>query len=378
MSSVSHRQLQVQPLAEIGQLKIHGRTTGELAPLTLFWTGSAVELNVRASELWMEAESGYDHHESWISILINNVPVSRQMLNAGRHWICVFRGMNPERVKNIRLVKEVQAMSGDPGCYLQFHAVRTDGGFLPVEDKPYRIEFVGDSITSGEGVIGAKAEEDWIPAWFSGVHNYTAMTAEAVQADYRVVSQSGWGVLSSWDNNPQGNIPDIYEQVCGLLTGHHNEALGAHQKNDFGSWQPDVVVVNLGTNDDGAFHSPEWQDETTGQRYKQRLKEDGSYHEEDLAAFESAVTKFVGKLRTCNPDAHIVWVYGMLGLSLMPAIYRAVDTYIKSTGDRNVSVFQLPDTTSETIGARTHPGLLAHQQTAQELSGYIRGLLSGS
>lgn len=68
----------------------------------------------------------------------------------------------------------------------------------------------------------------------------------------------------------------------------------------------------------------------------------------------------------------------MLGLSLMPAIYRAVDEYMKSTGDKNVSVFQLPNVTNETMGARTHPGLPAHEQTARELSCYIRGLLSGS
>ncbi|WP_342478408.1 GDSL-type esterase/lipase family protein [Paenibacillus sp. FSL H7-0350] len=376
MSSHSHLQLQVQPLTEIKHLKIHGRTTGALNPLTLFWTGSAIEVNLRASELWLEVESGYDYHESWISIVINSVPVSRQMANAGRHWICVFRGMNPETVKNIRIVKEVQAMSGDPGAYLQFHAVRTDGSFLPVEAKPYRLEFIGDSITSGEGVIGAKSEEDWIPAWFSGVHNYTAITAEAVQAEFRVISQSGWGVLSSWDNNPGGNIPDIYEQVCGLLTGPRNEALGAHQVNDFAAWQPDVVVVNLGTNDDGAFNSPEWLEEDTGRIYKQRLNEDGSYHEEDLAAFEAAVTRFLAKLRSYNPGAHLLWVYGMLGLSLMPAIYRAVDGYMRSTGDKNVSVFQLPNVTYETMGARTHPGLPAHEQTAGELSGYIRGLLS--
>ncbi|KAI7253061.1 hypothetical protein KC345_g11418 [Hortaea werneckii] len=204
------------------------------------------------------------------------------------------------------------------------------------------------------------------------------MTAETVDAEYRVISQSGWGVLTSWDNNPQGNIPDIYGQVCGLLTGTRNEALGAHTEHDFASWQPDVVVVNLGTNDDGAFHSPEWQDEVTGQRVKQRLNDDGTYHAADLAAFEAAVTKFLGKLRHYNKNAHIVWAYGMIGIPLMPAIHRAVDAYVKATGDKKVSVFQLPNMTSETAGARTHPGLLAHKQTAQELSGYIKGLLIGS
>lgn len=375
MSVQANTGLKIYELTELPYLKVHGRTTGELAPLTLFWTGSAVELNVQGSELWVEVESQYDMYESWISIVINGVPVSRQMLTTGRYWVCVFRGMNAGVVKNVRIVKDVQAMSGDSGCSLQIHALKSDGAFLPVQEKPYKIEFIGDSITSGEGAIGAKAEEDWIPMWFSAIHNYTYMTAGALNAEYRVISQSGWGVLTSWDNNPKGSIPDVYEQVCGLLAGERNEELGAGDEHDFSSWQPDVVVVNLGSNDGGAFQSPEWKDPDTGKVYKQRLNEDGTYHEEDLAAFEKAVEQFLFKLRKNNPTAHLVWAYGMLGFPMMPAIYRAVNAYTQKTGDRKVTIIQLPDTTEETVGARTHPGELSHRRTAEVLAEYVQGML---
>lgn len=367
--------LKVYALSAVEHLKIHGRTTGRRSPLTLFWTGSGVECKVSGSELWVEVEVDYAHFEPWISVLVNGVPVSRQMLAAGRYWVCLFRGMNAARVKQIRLVKEGQAMSADPACSLHIHAVKSDGDFYPVEEKPYKIEFIGDSITSGEGAIGAKEEEDWIPMWFSAIHNYAALTAEALHADYRILSQSGWGVLTGWDNNLRANLPDYYEQVCGLLTGEKNKELGACEAYDFKSWQPDVVVVNLGTNDGGAFHSPPWHDEDTGKTFKQRLLEDGTYHEEDVRAFEEAVVRFLIKLRICNKHAHLVWAYGMLGIPMMPAIYRAVDAYTKQTGDRKVTVFQLPNTTEETIGARSHPGRLAHERTAHALSAYIRELL---
>ncbi|SEU09798.1 SGNH/GDSL hydrolase family protein [Paenibacillus sp. NFR01] len=367
--------LHTYSLPELPHLKIHGRTTPNRSPLTLFWTGSALELNVQATELWVEIEADYEMYEPWISIVINDASVSRQMVTAGRHWIPVFRGMNAKTVKNVRIVSEVQAMSGDPGRLLQVHAVKTDGKFKPVQDKPYKIEFIGDSITSGEGVIGAKEEADWIPMWFSAVHNYTAMTARALNAEHRVLSQSGWGVLTSWDNNPQANLPRYYEQVCGLLSGERNEALGAKGPHDFAAWQPDAVVVNLGTNDDGAFHNPEWRDPASGRVYKQRLNEDGSYNADDLAAFEQAACEFLITLRKNNKHAHIVWAYGMIGIPLMPAIYRAVDAYVKQTGDRNVSVFQMPNMTGETIGARSHPGVLAHEQAAEALAGYLKGIL---
>jgi hypothetical protein len=52
---------------------------------------------------------------------------------------------------------------------------------------------VGDSITSGEGTVGAVYEEDWISAFFSAENTYPRMVADALSAEYRVISQSGWG-----------------------------------------------------------------------------------------------------------------------------------------------------------------------------------------
>jgi lysophospholipase L1-like esterase len=370
-----NKNLNTYKLSEIENLKVHGRTTECLSPLTLFWTGSGIELNAKGGELWIEVESDYDMYEPWMSVLINSVPVSRLMLTGGRQWICVFRGMSENVIKNVRIVRDVQAMSGDLDTCMQIHSVKFDGQFLPIKEKPYKIEFIGDSITSGEGAIGAKEEEDWISMWFSSVTNYTAMTAEAINAEHRVVSQSGWGVLTGWDNNPYCNIPKYYGKVCGLLTGGKNEALGAFKENDFESWQPDVVVVNLGTNDCGAFNSPEWKDEFTGEIYKQRLNEDGTFNEEDLNSFEEAVVNFLAKLRRYNKKANIVWIYGMLGIPMMPAIYRAVDKYVKKTGDALVSVFQLPNTTEETVGARSHPGKLSHEKAAKALVEYLKEII---
>jgi len=208
--------------------------------------------------------------------------------------------------------------------------------------------------------------------WLSAFNNYTKITADALNAEYRVISQSGWGVLTSWDNNPHYNIPQYYEKVCGFVTGEKNEALGAFKENDFDSWQPDVVVVNLGTNDGGAFNSPEWKEKITGETHKQRLNQDGSFNEEDVKSFQDAAENFLIKLRKYNKKANIIWVYGMLGIPMMPAIYGAVDNYTRKTGDKNLSIMQLPKTTDETVGSRNHPGTLSHERAAKVLTEYIK------
>ena len=270
-----NNRLMTYSLPEVQNLKVHGRATFCLSPLTLFWTGSSLELNARGSELWVELESDFDSLEPWVSFLINDIPVSRFMLSGGRQWYCVFRGMNPDVVKNVRIMKDTQAMAGDSTCCLQIHRLRFDGAFLPVEEKRYKLEFIGDSITSGEGMIGAKEEEDWIPMWISGTFTYAELTAKALKADYRVVSESGWGILSSWDNNPHLAIPLVYTEICGLLEGERNRELGEHLPYNFDILQPDAGIVNLGTNDGSAFYNPEWEDKKTGERFKQHLNEDG-------------------------------------------------------------------------------------------------------
>jgi len=197
-----------------------------------------------------------------------------------------------------------------------------------------------------------------------------------MNAEYRIISQSGWGVLTSWDNNPYANIPEYYEKVCGLLTGEKNKALGAYNENDFASWQPNIVVINLGTNDESAFNNPAWKDESTGKTYKQRKNKDGSFHTDDLKSFEEATQNFLIKLRKYNKNAQIIWVYGMLGTPLLPAILSAVDSYSKKTGDTLVSVFELSNITEETVGARYHPGILAHEKAAKELSDYMKQVIA--
>ena len=79
--------------------------------------------------------------------------------------------------------------------------------------------------------------------------------SDALSAEYRVVSQSGWGIVTGWDGIVENKIPPYYKQVCGLLTGERNASLGALEDYDFKAWQPDAVIINLGTNDATAIQS---------------------------------------------------------------------------------------------------------------------------
>ncbi len=353
-------------------LHIYGRNNGVYSPLPLFWTASGVEVRVRASELWVEVEAGYDVYEPWISILVDHAPVSRQMVLKGRYWIPVFRSMDRETERTVRISKDVQPMSDEPGSFLKIHGFRIDGEFLPVEEKKMKIEFIGDSITSGEGTVGAKRELCWSSMVFGSVENYASITAELLDADYHIISQSGWGVLSSWDGNPKCSLPRYYEQVCGLAAAGENAAAGAGDAYDFKIWQPDVVVINLGTNDESAFSQPSVFCDETGMLFDQRLEADGSYEAYSAERLRNAMKIFLKKVRHYNGEAEIIWAYGMLGTPLKDLILAAIHEYQKDSGDNKVRFVELIPADDTTIGSREHPGVRCHRQAAGILTAEIK------
>lgn len=371
-SSIS---LKNYPLQEMEQYKIHGRTGEKQYPLPLFFNGSGIEVNVTGSELWIDVDVDCDMHEPWICTFLNGAIMSRQMLLPGSHSICLFRQMSPDAVKNVKFIREIQAMSEDDSCHILVKGFQSDGSFFPVPDKPFKLEFIGDSITSGEGTYGAMEDTDWLSMYMGVSRNYALMVSDALNADCHLFSQGGWGVLSGWDNDPNHNIPSYYEKLCGLAGGKFNEALGAQKPYDFEKWQPDAIIINLGTNDASAFRQPQWQEPSTGRTFQQRLNPDGTYNEDDLMRFKQAVIDFLAMIRKNNRHSHIVWVYGMLGYDLTLAITDAINTYRKQSGDNHVAFLQLPNTTEETVGSHLHPGAASHERAAKVLIEYLKPVL---
>ena len=367
--------LKTYSLKEVEHYKVHGRTEDDMYPLPLFFNGSGIEVNVTGSELWIDLEVDCDVHEPWIWTAINSAFMSRQMLLPGSYSICLFRSMSPEAVKNVKFMRELQAMSEDNSCHILVKGFQTDGFFLPVSDRRYKLEFIGDSITSGEGTYGANDDTDWIAMYMSSSRNYAVMVSDALDADYHLFSQGGWGVLSGWDNNPNSNIPSRYEKLCGLAGGEFNEKLGVSRPYHFEKWKADAIIVNLGTNDASAFNQPAFTDPVTGKTFKQHKNPDGSFNPDDLMRFEQAVIDFLAMIRKHNPDSHIVWTYGMLGYDLTLAITDAINRYQKQSGDENVAFLQLPNTTEETVGAHAHPGVKSHERAAKVLIEYLKPIL---
>ena len=331
--------------------RVLGRTDGTVDPLNLFWTGSALQLRLRATELWVILDSSYMIFENWVDVMVNGALIQRFMVPRGRSEICLFRGMDSNAVRDVRIVRDTQAMHLDPRNSLAVCGLITDGGFEDVPEPALKLEFIGDSLTSGEGLTGASDYLEWNSGCFSAVHTYGYLVSERLGAEYSILSQSGWGACFSFEGIRKEAMPLYYDQVCGVLRGERNRKKGAFDEWDFAGWRPDAVIVNLGTNDEMAIDTV-----------------DGCTEPE----FEEAVLRFLEKLRRRNPESYLLWCYGMLGHGLEEPIKRAFRRFRRAGGDVNNDYLFLDPAAEEDYGSRDHPGRAAHEKTARVLTEYLK------
>ena len=370
---------------EIPNKRILGRNVdgaGEKAqPLMLFWGAAALEVNVKSSEVWIQVSSDYDVYEPWIRVEVNGAVISRFMVCKGEpQWICIARGMNKEKENLISIIKDTQPMSDDSKHLLLIHQVGLDdnGAFCKPLPRELSLEFVGDSITSGEGLAGMPSEQDWITQWFCAGKTYAVQLAKRLNADFSVMSQCGWGICWGWDGNRNSALPPHYENVCSVLNGEKQKQLGAKDKYSFKT-ESDFIIINLGTNDNGAFFQQPWKD-ASGKEYVLKTDAYEKACEEDGIYIAATVKSFLKTIRSHNKKAVIIWCYGMITMNAIPEfISRGIDEYKAEARDDKVYLLKLDsmeyvEESLEDKGSRGHPGPKTHRLAAEKLYKFIKDL----
>ena len=87
-------------------------------------------------------------------------------------------------------------------------------------------------------------------------------------------------------------------------------------------------------------------------------------------AERQALERFLALVREKNPDALIVWAYGMLGFEMEPYILKAFEKR-KAAGDSRVLYFRMPAMEPGEEGSRDHPGYPIHRRAAEAVAAYM-------
>ena len=316
----------------------------------LWWSGSGVRVKLACKRLDVEATSTAADHAQWLGVLVDGAPVTRLPMTQGTHTYPLLVGLDDHFPHEITILRDTQPSYDEAGAVV-LNAVITDGTPEAPAARPLMLEFIGDSLTVGEGTMGPYGEgQEWRMLFVSHMPAFPTLVAEEMKADKRVVALGGWGAHVSFDINYSHTLGHIYDSLCAVVPG-------GEAAYDFEAQMPaDAVVINLGTNDFSGLnkvHTP-----PTG---------------EQLAAFTASAEALLAQLRRRNPGAVLLWAYGLCGNGLEEPIKRAVEAR-RAAGDGKVSFLALTDCGND-HGSRSHPSRRAHRRAAKEIAAALEELL---
>ena len=348
-------------LPNTDNVKPLGRTCFVDNTLWLAFSGSGAAFTFRGTQakIAMLADStattpGNENNHTRIAVYVNGSRVVDEMMDEPRKEFVILESeqMAECSVEIIKLSESAMSTVG-----IESISVDSEDGIHPAAVKSHYIEFVGDSITCGYGMDDENAEHDFSTKTEDVTRAYGYRTAQALNADYSMVSLSGYGIISGYVNegepkNPEQTIPQYYEKL-GFSYGNYLGRMPQEVKWTF-ERQPDLIVINLGTNDDSYALD----------------------HEDRQEDYRANYTEFLKLVRSKNPQAKILCTLGIMGRRLFPFVEKAVAAYRTETGDQNISCMEFEEQlASDGYTANWHPTAVTHGKAAKKLISHIRGLM---
>lgn len=243
----------------------------------------------------------------------------------------------------------------------------TTTGTLGADTVPARrFQIIGDSITVGYGVDGtypctnSAALED-------AEKTYGALTAQNFSADYDIIAWSGKGIIRNYPTGAADDTPVVPE----LWTRYGaNDADGSYTFP--AAETPDVVVINLGTNDFGYMLT-----DASGALYEAREPLDPD-------EYTAALVNFTQTIQGHYPDAEFFITsspllgdgYPMATDTQHTTQSESIEAVVAQIGDKAHFVnFPSQDSSNNNIACDYHPSAATHQSMAVILTAAIEAVL---
>lgn len=281
-------------------------------------------------------EVRYGTHHNYLEVSIDGKEPLRIQTRGKENKILVADNLKPGK-HTLVISKGTEAIIG----YVEFVGLYCESLSKPSNQHKRKIEFIGDSITSGMGSFMSDIPCDsgtWYDqhsAWYS----YASITARKLQADYHLTSESGIGLIRSCCDKPI-TMPGVFNKV--------NIANDSIVWN-FSRFQPDVVSICLGQND-GI---------------------------QDSLQFTSAYIKFISTVRQAYPSTQIICLTSpMADAKLRKALSNYLDgivQYCRAQGETKIAMHTFQK--SYNAGCGAHPDKAQHMQIADELAAYLKQVM---
>jgi len=280
-------------------------------------------------------EAAGDNH-NYLEIVVDGKDPYRIKLKEKNNVIDLPAGLtNGEHT--IMICKDTESNIG----YIDFVGFRCEK-LLPLPAKPKRkIEYFGDSITSGTGM-----DQSTVPCgkgqWYDQ-HNaymsYGALTSRALDAQWQLTALAGVGLVHSCCNM-KVLLSQIYDKVF----------MSADSITwNFDQYTPDVVTICIGQND-----GPQ----------------------QDSAFYCKTYINLLRAIRQHYPKADIVCLTSPMGdktlTTVMQRYLNAITAFMNTNDDKKVSEYFFSRQYHNGCGG--HPDMDEHKLISAELTAYIKRL----
>ena len=300
--------------------------------------GSAILTRFSGTTLSIELE---DSGSNLFEVEVDGAPQPVLRATSGRQTYVLASGL-PDAEHDVVVARRTESFFGDT----RFHGF--SGAPLVRTPAPTRlIEMIGDSITCGYGVLGAGPSCGFSADTEAETHAWGALAASALGAENTAICYSGRGVYRNLDGSTTELMTDVFERTF---------ADDPSSTWDF-STTPDVVVVNLGTNDFGPG--------------------------DPGTPYVDALVLFASQIRGRYPDAWILLASSpMLGDGYPAgAMHRTLQTgYVQAAvtraADPRVAYLDIAEqSASDGYGCDYHPNEVTAQHMADALTARVRELV---
>ncbi len=293
-------------------------------------TGFVVRFQGTAARVRMDDPSGY------FTVVVDGEVQPRLATTSGETLYDLATGL-PDGEHVVEVYRRAEGFFGATRVV----EVEIDGTLLPPPMVGRRIEVLGDSITCGYGNEGADQHCNFSADTENHYWTYAAIAARALDAELSAIAWSGKGVVFNYGDDKTEPLPSLFRRT-----------IPSEAEDDWGfAWQPDAVVINLGTNDVSTEGDP------------------------SEAEFVGAYVALLEEVRDVYPDARVFCTVAPLlsesdTVTVMGYIQKAVDARV-GAGDGKVARIDL-NVQNVGWGCDWHPSIATHEAMASVLESELR------
>ena len=301
------------------------------------WSNSGIEFCARCDRITVHFGEYNADQPVMFKIYVDSLEVKTSVM--GKGITCVIENLR-DRVHKVRIIRISEGSVLASIDKVEIYGSKPEFS-LPSEEKELKLEFLGDSITCGFGVLATKQQNLFNTYEQDSTLSYAYLTAQALGAEIRTECISGQGIVHSSGENVGIRFVEIFDMISRDKLGYKCDG-----------YIPDVFIINGGTNDTLTHVTPD--------------------------EFVKGGIELLTAIRKMYPDTPIIWMYGAMMHVFDDSVVKAVHQFNKHDKNTYALIVKSVNDYKNQTGAVGHPNVNGSIRCATLLRRKISEILTFS